>query len=505
MECLSFFDMCVVFLILTSILLYIYGIWPYGVWKSLGVDGPQPLPFLGNHYQLTAEGNEQCVRKWSNVYGRTFGIYVGRRPMLVTTDLDILKEVLVKYFNIFTDRFEKFEIFPDEIRAMLSVAGGEQWERIRHLLTPTFSTGKLKLMEHHFHRCSAQLTTNIKEAAGKGQKIDVRKYFAGYTLDVIAATSFGIEVNSQKDLDNPLAKDVSTILQDIASSEGLLMLLKNAFPFLTPLFKFLGMHFFQPRGWKSFLKNLHCIIQERKREGNQKEKPDFLQLILSYEEAQSSGKEELKVLSRLEVIAQATVFFVAGYETTAATLQSLAYNLALYPDVQEKIVREFEEQLGDELPTYEDVTKLKYLHSAIMETLRMYPPLNSVNRMASEEVTIKGITIPKGAGVMIPIANVMKDPEYFPEPDKFDPERFYEGSVNPVSFLAFGYGPRLCIGMRLALLEMKIAMVHVLRKVKFVKTDDLQENLRTKPGSFISFPAQVIAVKAILRDSPAAC
>ncbi|PVD38392.1 hypothetical protein C0Q70_01006 [Pomacea canaliculata] len=295
-------------------------------------------------------------------------------------------------------------------------------------------------MEHHFHRCSAQLTTNIKEAAGKGQKIDVRKYFAGYTLDVIAATSFGIEVNSQKDLDNPLAKDVSTILQDIASSEGLLMLLK-----------------------------IELL-----------EKPDFLQLILSYEEAQSSGKEELK--GKLEVIAQATVFFVAGYETTAATLQSLAYNLALYPDVQEKIVREFEEQLGDELPTYEDVTKLKYLHSAIMETLRMYPPLNSVNRMASEEVTIKGITIPKGAGVMIPIANVMKDPEYFPEPDKFDPERFYEGSVNPVSFLAFGYGPRLCIGMRLALLEMKIAMVHVLRKVKFVKTDDLQ--VRRQPERY---------------------
>lgn len=79
----------------------------------------------------------------------------------------------------------------------------------------------------------------------------------------------------------------------------------------------------------------------------------------------------IAVLSRLEVIAQATVFFVAGYETTAATLQSLAYNLALYPEVQEKIVREFEEQLGDVsiFCSYQRLTSSFLLQSCIMHQL----------------------------------------------------------------------------------------------------------------------------------------
>ncbi|PVD38385.1 hypothetical protein C0Q70_00999 [Pomacea canaliculata] len=206
-------------------------------------------------------------------------------------------------------------------------------------------------------------------------------------------------------------------------------------------------------------------------------------------------------LSRTEVVAQAVAFFIAGYETTASTLQYMAYCLALHPEVQEKIVSEIKEQLGDEVPTHEGVTKLKYLDSVIHETLRMYPPGGSADRVASEEVTIKGITIPKGAGVMVPIANVMKDPEYFPEPDKFKPERFYEGSVDPISFLAFGYGPRLCIGMRLSLLEMKMAMVHVLRRVKFLKTDDLQETLKIKPGSRLNIPDQVVAISGVMRET----
>ncbi|XP_025113307.1 cytochrome P450 3A19-like [Pomacea canaliculata] len=133
----------------------------------------------------------------------------------------------------------------------------------------------------------------------------------------------------------------------------------------------------------------------------------------------------------------------------------------------------------------------------------MYPAVNIVNRLASETVTIKGVTIPKGAGVLIPIVNVLNDPEYFPEPDKFIPERFSEenkGSRNPMAFLSFGYGPRLCIGMRLALLEIKIAMVHVLRAVKFIKTDDLQGKIGILPGTLVSTADRPVLLKAELRD-----
>ncbi|XP_025116123.1 cytochrome P450 3A24-like [Pomacea canaliculata] len=89
-----------------GILVYLYGTWSFGVWKTLGVDGPKPAPFFGHQQELNKNGNEVSIQKWSQTYGRTFGIYSGSRPLLVTTDLDILKEVLVKEFNKFTDRFE---------------------------------------------------------------------------------------------------------------------------------------------------------------------------------------------------------------------------------------------------------------------------------------------------------------------------------------------------------------------------------------------------------------
>ncbi|XP_025113194.1 cytochrome P450 3A24-like [Pomacea canaliculata] len=502
MDFLSFIDLSTSFVLvlLASFLFYLYGIWPYGVWKSLGVDGPKPSPFIGNYYQMVTEGAEQFVQKWSKKYGRTFGMYSGRVPLLVTTDLDILKQVLVKDFNKFTNRFEKMEIAPQEIRSMLPFTAGAQWKRIRHILTPTFSTGKLKQMEHYIQRCCIQLTNNIEETIRRGEKIDVKRVYGGYAMDVIAGTAFGVEVNSQKDLDHPFVRDAGTFLTDILYIGSYLLLLSKAVPVLVPFINFLVKHFFQPRGYKSFIRNVQRIKEERQLEENRNKKPDFLQLMMSCEENQSPNKDRMNVLSSVEVIAQASVFFFAGYESTASTLQFMAYLLALHPEVQEKIVREIKEQLGDEIPDHDGILKLKYLDSVIHETLRMYPSFYFTDRIASEEVTIKGVTIPKGAGVIIPIANVMRDPEYFPDPDNFIPERFYEGSVDPISFLAFGYGPRLCLGMRLSLLEVKMAMVHVLRRVKFLKTDDLQESLKMKPGYVLTIPDRVIAIKAVMRD-----
>ncbi|PVD38381.1 hypothetical protein C0Q70_00995 [Pomacea canaliculata] len=355
-------------------------------------------------------------------------------------------------------------------------------------------------MEHYIQRCCIQLTNNIEEAIRRGEKIDVKRVCGGYTMDVIAGTAFGVEVNSQKDLDHPFVRDAGTFLTDILSQGDFLLLLSKAIPVLVPFINFLVRHFFQPRGYKSFIRNVERIKEERQLEENRNKKPDFLQLMLSCEENQSPNKDRMNVLSSVELIAQASVFFIAGYESTASTLQFMAYLLALHPEVQEKIVREIKDRLGDEIPDHDGILKLKYLDSAIHETLRLYPPFYFTDRMASEEVTIKGVTIPKGAGVMIPIANVMRDPEYFPDPDNFIPERFYEGSVDPISFLAFGFGPRLCLGMRLSLLEVKMAMVHVLRRVKFVKTDDLQESLKMKPGYDLTIPDRVIAIKAVMRD-----
>ncbi|PVD38388.1 hypothetical protein C0Q70_01002 [Pomacea canaliculata] len=400
-------------------------------------------------------------------------------------------------------RQDSFEIFPEGLKSNLFSAAGAQWHRVRHLMTPTFSSGKLKLMDAHINKCSVQLINNIEKAIDKGERVDVKKVYGAFTMDVIAQTAFGIEINSQEDLNHPFVKS-ATLLVSFVSSNAWYRVVLMAMPCLMPVVKFLVTYVFKQQGWTPFSETVQCIMQQRKSEGKSAQKhTDFLQMILDHEENEKPENGRLKSLSEAEVLGQATVILLGGFETTATTLQFLSYNLALHPEIQEKVVQEIKDQLGDGDVTYEDVAKLKYLDKVIHETLRMYPPLNIINRLASETVTIKGVTIPKGAGVLIPIANVLNDPEYFPEPDKFIPERFSEenkGSRNPISLLQFGFGPRICIGMRLALLEMKIAMVYVLRRVKFIKTDDLQGRIRIRPGSLVSGPERPIMIKAVLRE-----
>lgn len=149
---------------------------------------------------------------------------------------------------------------------------------------------------------------------------------------------------------------------------------------------------------------------------------------------------------------------------------------------QEKVFEEISSIVKNETPTNEELNSLAYTEQVINETLRMYPPVSIVQRMAKETRTYNGITIPKGTMVQIPYFYIMSDPKSFPDPQKFDPNRFSQEEKekrDPLSFSAFGHGPRLCLGMRLALLELKQGLVHVLRKLRVV----LNENTEPKKGS----------------------
>ena len=109
------------------------------------------------------------------------------------------------------------------------------------------------------------------------------------------------------------------------------------------------------------------------------------------------------------------------------------------------------------------------MEQVLNETLRMFPPVTIITRMAHESRTYGGVTIPAGAGVSVPIREIHRDPTHYPDPELFDPERFNEENKakrHPLAFMPFGWGPRLCIGMRLAYLELKTALVQVLRKVE---------------------------------------
>ncbi|PVD38376.1 hypothetical protein C0Q70_00990 [Pomacea canaliculata] len=368
-----------------------------------------------------------------------------------------------------------------------------------------------KTMENFINRCSETLSENMQDIARCGGKINVKEYCGAFTMDVITGTAFGILINSQKDLQNKFVKNAKTVFERVGAPKGLFRQLLTLTPFLKRLDDFLQNPFFKNEDSQQFFfMAIRRIVAERKEETVPRKQTDFLQLLVNAEASEDfvdTAADNGKCLTHNEIIAQMMIFFLAGYETTATTLQYTIYNLALYPDVQQKIVDEIKEQIGDEAPTNDNVSKLKYMEQTIKETLRLFSPVAAVNRLASETVTIKGVTIPKGVGVVIPIYDVLRDTEYFPDPEVFRPERFSDEArdeMNPLSFLAFGFGPRLCIGKRLALLEVKIALVHVLRRIKFVKTQDLPQKLTYKASGSQLVPTNPLMIKAVLRGTETA-
>lgn len=239
---------------------------------------------------------------------------------------------------------------------------------------------------------------------------------------------------------------------------------------------------------------------------------DFLQLMMDAQECGISstaetalGKEdelfnlgsELKAntgfvnkqLSEDEAMAQCVLFFLAGQDTTSSVIAYAMYLLALHPDIQESLRKEADECFkneGDE-PSLDAVSKLKCLHGVVSETLRMYPPASRLERSAIEDCVLgdTNIKITKGTTIGIPIFAMHHDPTYFPDPDKFDPERFSDenvGSIQPYTYLPFGAGPRNCIGMRFALHAVKLCLLHSIHNVKFVRTEKTKVPLEFEKG-----------------------
>lgn len=195
-----------------------------------------------------------------------------------------------------------------------------------------------------------------------------------------------------------------------------------------------------------------------------------------------------KFLNEEEIIAQSMIFLLAGYETTASTLTFCIYELAKHPEVQNKLYDEIK-TIGDSLDL-NNLMKLPYLDAVISETLRKHPPALALGREAMEEYHIPeyNFTIEKNQALIIPVYAIHHDPEYYPDPETFNPDRFLpenRHNIIPYTYLPFGGGPRNCIGMRFALSEAKLGLANILKNFIIVSTDKTCDKLNVEKSFFL--------------------
>ncbi|XP_069889707.1 cytochrome P450 3A9-like [Dipodomys merriami] len=478
------------------VLLYLYGTYPHRVFKKLGIPGPKPLPFLGTilgYRKGIVVYDVECYKK----YGNLWGLYDGRQPLLAITDPDVIKTVLVKEcYSTFTNRrsFGPTGFMKNAV----SISEDEDWKRIRTLLSPTFTSGKLKEMFPIIREFSDGLVKNLRPQAEKGKSVALRDIFGAYSLDVITGTSFGVNIDSLNNSQDVFVEKVKRLLKFSFFDPVLFSV--ALFPFLTPVYEALNISVF-PKDVTDFLRTSVERMKESRLKDKAKHRVDLLQLMINSQN--SKDMESQKGLSDLELAAQSIIFIFAGYETTSLTLSFAMYLLALHPDVQKKLQEEVDRTLPNKAPiTYDAMLEMEYVDMVVNEVLRLYPIAGRLERACKADVEINGVVIPKNTVVMVPTYALQRDAKYWPEPEEFRPERFSKKnkeSINPYIYMPFGVGPRNCIGMRFALMNIKLALVRLMQNFSFQPCKETQIPLKLIDQGLLQ-PEKPIVLKIMSRD-----
>lgn len=474
-----------IFVLAVIILLYLYTTHKQSYFRKLGIPGPKPVPFLGVLPELMKKGSWQMDIDLVKRYGKCFGVFIGNSPSLMVADPEMIRLILIKEFSNFTNRSEIIKP-PDSWRNSLIGALGDHWKFLRATISPTFSTGKIRVLSPILDNCLETFIQCLDEKLKSTETVNLQKMFTALTMDFVSRAAFGIDVNAQEDPNDMFVKHAYTLL-DIKIGRNPLILLNFLFPELKSVQHWFNLNF-QDKTASEFLETaLRKAVDERRKDSVQHNNKDLLALMINAHKTGKSDEEvnedaietaEKRPLTDDEILSNAAAFLLAGHDSTASLLTWLFYCLARNDEIQDKLIAEIDTEIGSEKPTYDNVIQLPYLDMVINETLRLYTPSQRIVRDTARDIEICGVKIPKGTDITIPVHGLHRLPEFWPDPEKFDPERFSPANkdkIVPYSFIPFGVGPRNCVGLRLALADAKMTAVRVLQHVRVSVSDKTEQ------------------------------
>ncbi|XP_023945390.2 cytochrome P450 6B5-like [Bicyclus anynana] len=432
-------------------------------WKIRNVPYVKPLPLFGNYkeFLLLQKHMSVIVQKMCQQFPGEpyFGSFYGTSPALIIQDPNLLKLVMAKDFYYFSGREMSDHTTKEKLNKHLFLAHGDKWKVLRTNLSPLFSSSKLKNTFVSISNFSDTLESLLAKEVKKGSSFDVKNFLSRYTIDCITEFAFGISSDTMKqDVSRNPFKKMGDKVFDTSDDKILRTICRTMWP---GLFYALGFKLFEDDMY-TFFDNLMTEVFQQRKETNTS-KSDFVDRLAKWKidnyitgesliTALTGDKENVSINVDNELlVAQCFMMFAAGFATTATSLSFLLYELAKDKIVQEKVIQEVDEYFTKHKNiAYECTYTMPYTASCLDESLRLYPVLGVITREVIHEYTLPtSLCLKRGDRIHIPVYHIHHNPDYFPEPEVFRPERFFgdeKKNIMPYTYMPFGEGRRMCLG-----------------------------------------------------------
>ncbi|KAG4068885.1 hypothetical protein HA402_005033 [Bradysia odoriphaga] len=495
----------------------VYKNWSYFSDHNITYD--RGIPLLGSMWD-SLTGTRSFVDSAKRIYDKYpnekfFGMYDNfGQPGYVIRDPELIKQIAIKDFDSFRNHSFSIPEHCDSLfgRSLFSM-NDQRWKDMRTTLSPVFTGSKMRIMFSLIGEVSQRFCSFLKyELVDGSLECDVKDLFSRFSNDAIASAAFGMEINSLKDRSNHFFKTGESLS---SMFDGFSSIVKIVTMIAAPkLANILGMKLINEKD-AQYCRDIVKSNMEH-REKNNIVRNDVIQLLMDVrkglltentDDVEESGdigfatvKDQTEQLGNKiqkweedDLVAQCMLFFVGGFATVSLTISFIAHALAVYPEVQEQLLDEIkrtEEKLDGNALNYDALQQMKYLDMIVSETMRMWSQGGISERKANKPFELqddKGskITVEVGQAVLFPMHGLHMDPKWFPEPDKFDPERFSdENKSNIVSgtYAPFGLGPRACIASRFALMECKACIYHLVKSYRLEPSSKTQHPIKLKAG-----------------------
>ncbi|XP_003744153.1 cytochrome P450 4c3 [Galendromus occidentalis] len=412
----------------------------------------------------------------------TFMGWVFHVPILFVTTPESMEFVMSSTTLIEKSRF--YELLHDWLGTGLLTSEGAKWRTRRKMLTPAFHFKILEDFLDVFNEQGIILADKLKGRSRTGEMFDVTKDVTSCTLDIICETAMGVRIGAQTNPESDYVKSLYTLGESFMDRSF------APYYWTKPAYKL-------SRKGREFFKSIDTmqsftmkVIRERRAEiqntlendkstdndiGRKTRKP-FLNLLLERHIKEGD-------LSLEDIQEEVDTFMFEGHDTTAMGISWTLFLLAQNPEAQRRVYEELEEIFrGDQKrhATNEDLARMKYLECCIKESQRLYPSVPFIGRKFTTDTEFKKKTIPAGTQALLVIFTLHRDEKTFPDPERFDPDRFLPENCegrHPYAYVPFSAGPRNCIGQKFAMMEEKVVLSWVFRKVA-LETNLRREDLR---------------------------